>query len=342
MKRREFVAGLGSAVAWPLLARAQRAVPVFLAVVCIVLLINGLLEIGFAHQQHKISLIRIQHEQAEAAAAKIGQFIKEIESQVGWTTQLPWSSANIEQHKFDGSRVVRQVPAITELAQLDATGKEQLRQSKLALDVIGSLIDYSHEAKFTEAVAKKVYYGPVYFRRQSDVYMTLALAGIRRDAGVSVAEVGLKLIWDVISQIKVDDQGRLIAHPDISLVLRNTDMTGLTQVKAARAAAGMKADPHFAQVVDLRRRRDVPTEPVQIGKDLLGRDVLTAYAPVAPLGWLVFAELPVDEAYAPLYQALERSGALLLAGLVLAFLAALFVARRMGRSANPMPFPRIR
>jgi hypothetical protein len=212
------------------------------------------------------------------------------------------------------------------------------------MDVIGSLIDYSHEAKFTEAVAKKVYYGPVYFRRQSDVYMTLALAGIRRDAGVSVAEVNLKLIWDVISQIKVgehgqayvvDDQGRLIAHPDISLVLRNTDMTGLAQVKAARAAAGMKADPHFAQVLDLRRRRDVPTEPVQIGKDLLGRDVLTAYAPVAPLGWLVFAELPVDEAYAPLYQALERSGALLLAGLALAFLAALFSARRMGRSANP-------
>jgi hypothetical protein len=56
-----------------------------------------------------------------------------------------------------------------------------------------------------------------------------ALAGTRRDAGVSVAEVNLKLIWDVVSQIKVgergqayvvDAQGRLIAHPDISLVLR--------------------------------------------------------------------------------------------------------------------------
>ena len=85
-------------------------------------------------------------------------------------------------------------------------------------------------------MAKKVYYGPVYFRRESEPYMTLALAGTRRDAGVSVAEVNLKLIWDVVSQIKVgerghayviDAQGRLIAHPDISLVLRNTDMTRL-------------------------------------------------------------------------------------------------------------------
>jgi signal transduction histidine kinase len=299
----------------------RKYVALFLAVVFVVLLINGLLEIGFAYQQHKVSLVRIQREQAEAAAAKIGQFIKEIESQVGWTTQLPWSTGTIDQRKFDGSRVLRQVPAITELAQLDSSGKEQLRQSKLAMDVIGSHIDFSNQAKFTEAVAKKVYYGPVYFRRESEPYMTLALAGIRRDAGVSVAEVNLKLIWDVISQIKVgehgqayvvDDQGRLIAHPDISLVLRNTDMTGLAQVKAARAASG-----------------SAPTESVQIGKDLRGREVLTAYAPVAPLGWLVFAELPVDEAYAPLYQALERSGALLLAGLALAFLAAVFLARRM-------------
>jgi putative tryptophan/tyrosine transport system substrate-binding protein len=53
--------------------------------------VNGLLEIGFAYQQNKASLIRIQREQAKAAAAKIGQFIKEIESQVGWTVQVPWS-----------------------------------------------------------------------------------------------------------------------------------------------------------------------------------------------------------------------------------------------------------
>jgi signal transduction histidine kinase len=299
----------------------RKYVALFLAVVCVALLSNGLFEIYFSYGEHKASLIRIQREQAEAAAAKIGQFIKEIESQVGWTTQLPWSAGTLEQRRFDGLRLLRQVPAITELAQLDASGREQLKVSRLAMDVVASQADLSKEPKFAEAVAHKVYYGPVYFRRESEPYMTLALAGTRRDAGVSVAEVNLKLIWDVVSQIKVgehgqayvvDAQGRLIAHPDISLVLRNTDMTKLSQVKAARAAISSGA-----------------TEQVQEATDIRGRQVLTAYAPVSPLGWLVFVELPADEAYAPLYDSIKRSSALLGAGLMLAFLAGLFLARRM-------------
>ena len=296
-------------------------VSLFVAVVAVVLLSAGIFEVFFYYQEHKASLIRIQREQAEAAAAKIGQFIKEIESQLGWTTQLPWSAGSIEQRRFDALRLLRQVPAITELAQLDATGKERLRVSRLAMDVVASGSDFSSDPKFVQAAAQKVYYGPVYFRRESEPYMTLAIAGTRRDAGVSVAEVNLKLIWDVVTQIKVgergrayvvDAQGRLIAHPDISLVLRNTDMSKLAQVRAARGnTAGS------------------PSEPVQEGEDIEGREVLTAHAPVAPLGWLVFVELPAGEAYAPLYAALQRLGLVLLAALCFAVLAGMFLAGRM-------------
>jgi len=149
----------------------RKYVGLFLAVVCVALLTNGLSEFWFSFQEHKASLIRIQREQAEAAAAKISQFIKEIESQVGWTTQLPWSAGTIDQRRFDGLRLLRQVPAITELSQLDATGREQLRVSRLAMDVVASKTDFSKEPKFADAVAHKVYYGPVYFRRESEPYM---------------------------------------------------------------------------------------------------------------------------------------------------------------------------
>jgi hypothetical protein len=68
------------------------------------------------------------------------------------------------------------------------------------------------------------------------------------DAGVSVSEVSLKPVWDVIWLIKagehgvayvLDAQDRVIAHtdmygPDISLFQR--DFSNLAQVQASRAA----------------------------------------------------------------------------------------------------------
>jgi signal transduction histidine kinase/DNA-binding response OmpR family regulator len=293
-------------------------VALLVAVVVLALLANGAFEIWFSYQEHKASLIGIQREQAEGAASKIEQFITEINSQVGWTTQLPWSDSTLDQRRFDALRLLRQVPAITELAQIDASGHEQLRVSRLTMDVVGSGIDYSAKPEFTQAVAHKVYYGPVYFRRESEPYMTLSLAGTRRDTGVSIAQVNLKLIWDVVSKIKVgqrgrayvvDADGRLIAHPDISLVLRNTDMSKLAQVRSARSAGSGDA--------------------VQESEDITGNRVLTAYAQVTPLGWLVFVETPVAEAYAPLYASIQRTGYVLFGALLLAFIAGMFLARRM-------------
>src|SRR6185437_8924888 len=109
-----------------------------------------------------------------------------------------------------------------------------------------------------------------------------------------------------------DARGRLIAHPDISLVLRNSDLSGLEQFKAARLADSANSG-----------------EQVTEANDFQGRRVLTAYSPVSPLGWLIFVDLPVREAYAPLYRSLGRTGLLLAGGLILALLAGLFLARRM-------------
>src|SRR5689334_6236997 len=301
-------------------------VALFVAVVAIALLANGLFEVFFYYREHKASLIRIQHEQAEAAAAKISQFIKEIESQLGWTTQLPWSAGSPEERKislenrrFDALRLLRQVPAITELAQIDSTGKERLRVSRLAMDVVDSGLDLSKDPKFTEAVAKKVYYGPVYFRRESEPYMTLSLAGTRKDAGVSIAEVNLKLIWDVVSQIKVGEhghayvvgsQGRLIAHPDISLVLRNTDMSKLVQVQvalaeqaaiakqqeeaaaamqAAQAASGARASPQATPPPPPPRSANPATDSLQGALNIQGQEVLPAASTFAVLAGIFLA-----------------------------------------------------
>jgi signal transduction histidine kinase/CheY-like chemotaxis protein len=289
----------------------------FVLTVGIALLASGILEVWSSYRDHTAWLVRIQQAQAEAAAAKIGQFIEEIEAQLGWTEQFFWTEEAPEQRRADALRMLRMVPPIMELARLDPAGHEQVHVSRVEATVVGSDIDFSNDPKFVEAMGSGVYYGPIYFRNGTEPYMTLAVG--RRRAGATVAEISLKYIWDVVSSIRVgehgaayviDAHGKLVAHPDLSLVLRNTDLSQLDQVKSARA-------------------RNVPDDPPHLAEDMAGRQVLTANAAIAPLRWLVFVELPIDEAYAPLYASLSIRGLLLLGGLGLAVLLSLVLARRM-------------
>ena len=299
----------------------RKYVALFLAVVGLALVPKAILDAWFSYHGIESLLIRVQSEQAKSAAEKISRFVREIEGQMAWETQLPLASRRDDEWRFDAVRLLRQVPALSEIAQLDGYGRERYRISRQAMDVIGSRRDHSREPAFVQAMAQKVYYGPVYLVRQSEPYMTLALAGSQPDHGVVIGQVNLKFILDVVSRIKVGDgghayvvdaRGRLIAHPDISLVLRNTDLSNLGYIQAALASQPNSPTVQSSMVVDLK-----------------GRDVLSAHAPVSPLGWLVFVELPIHEAYAPVYHMLIRSTLLLAAGLGLACLAGLFLARRM-------------
>ena len=74
---------------------------------------------------------------------------------------------------------------------------------------------------------------------------------------------------------------------------------------------------------------DVAAERAQLAEDAQGRSVLAAHAAIAPLGWLMFVELPLAEAYAPVYASLLPTGLVLLAGLALAVLSSFMLARKM-------------
>lgn len=282
---------------------------------------NGAIEAWFFYREQTMAISRIQVEQALAGAAAISQFVSEVQNELGWTTQIPWAAGPLDQRRFDARRLLRQVPAITELTEVDATGRERMTVSRLGMDSMAGGTDVSAEAKFTEALRRKVYYGPVYMRRGSEPYMTLAVAGQRSDAGVSIAEVNLKFIWDVVSRIKVgkggrafvvDGDGRLIAHPDITLVLKGASLSDHPEVQHARSE--LEADPSPGAGIF----NGVETAPM-----------MSAYAPIVPLGWILLVELPLSEAYAPVYRSLLRSSGFLLVALCGAVLAGLVLARRM-------------
>jgi signal transduction histidine kinase len=303
----------------------RKYVIVFAGLVSGALLASGAIELYFSYYENREALVSLQREKALGVADRIDAYIKEIERQISWTTQpqLGAPSAAMYQRRVDYLRLLRQVLPITEISHLDAEGKEQLRVSRLAMDVAGSGIDYSREPKFLEAKAGKIYHGPVYFRKESEPYMTIAMAGSGKEAGVTVAEVNLKFIWDVVSQIKigkaghafvVDGQGVLIAHPDISLVLQKTTFAGLDQVQAALAAVPGSGEPR---------------SQAAIARDLKGKRVMTAYATITPLRWAVFVEQPLEEAFASLNASIQRTIILLVAGVILSVAASLVLARRM-------------
>ena len=291
----------------------------------IIALVGGMLiassavSLYFSWRENERQLLALQAEKAQAAALRIEQYVLDIEHQLGWA-ELPAPDAGgnaLQRRRLEYLKLLRQAPAITEVAWLDPAGREQLRISRLAMDTVGSGADFSRRPEFTVPKAGETYYGGVRFRKETEPYMTIARpAG---SAGVTAAEMNLKFVWDVVSRIRigsaglayvVDADGTLIAHPDISLVLRKTDLRALPQV-AALASTQAAASP--------------------LGRDLKGRETFSAHAPIRTLGWTVFVESPRTEALAPLYASITRAALLLAAGLLLAVVASFFLARALVR-----------
>src|SRR5262245_49337260 len=167
----------------------RKYVVLFASLVSTVLLASGLVELYFSYRENLDALVTLQREQAAGAAAKIEAFLRDIERQVGWASQgQVGTRQTIEQRRFEFIRLQRQVPAVTEVSQLDTAGREQLKVSRLAMDVVGSQTDFSADPRFKAARPGRPYFGPVYFRKESEPYLTLSVAG-GGDTGVTTAEV---------------------------------------------------------------------------------------------------------------------------------------------------------
>src|SRR5688572_15149749 len=113
---------------------ARKYLVIMVALVTGVLLASGAIEIYASYYENKAALGGLQREKAGGAASSIESFVREIERQLGWTTQplLVPPAAAIEQRRLDAVRLQRQVLSITEVSHLDAAGREQLRVSRLA------------------------------------------------------------------------------------------------------------------------------------------------------------------------------------------------------------------
>jgi class 3 adenylate cyclase len=291
----------------------------FVAVV-VLLLANGASEGWFGYRDQRLFLSQRLHSEAMSTASKIQSFLDDITDQLQWTVQLAWRDGMEERQRFDVLRLLRQVPAVLEVMRVDGNGIERLHVSRVDTDVVNGGIDRSNDPAVIGARAGRIWYGPVTLYAGSEPHITIAVAGAREVNGITIAVINLKLIWDVISAIHVgqsgdafvlDRSGRLVAHPDISLVLRGDN------------------DPAAARLKQLQQAAIAGGDKTAEGSNAESRWVIAAMAPVPGPDWMAFVEEPTSEALTPIRAALWRTGLLLLAGAFFAAVLAYLLARRM-------------
>lgn len=270
---------------------ARQWAPSLLLVTALAFVAGGAIDLAYTWRQSEAQIASLQREKAEAAAAQIERLLAAVQDKLAWS--MDPAAGSPEQRRADSLRLLRQVPEVTEVAQLDADGKELMWVSRLARDRIAEGIDYANDPRYVEARKRKSYVGPVQFRKASEPYVSLALAH-RVNGGVVLAEVSLRGVTDAIRAVRlgetgyayvVDGSGRLVAGPDAPA--ERPHDTGLT-----------------------------------------GVPVLSAQAAVPTPGWRVFVEWPVAEARQPLWSALLRGACVLGLGLASVLLAGVAARRR--------------
>jgi adenylate cyclase len=281
------------------------------------LILGAVVEASFGYGDQRRQITEVLRAEAHSATDRIEAFIDGIRDQLGWVVQFPWASGEDDRHRIDALRLLQQVPAIVSLSLVDELGIERVFVSRLRLNRMGRGMDMSADPAVIGARASKVWYGPVQYQHDSEPYMRIAVTGNLPAAGIAIADVNLKLIWDVIAAIRigntghaivVDESGRLIAHPDISLVLR-----------------GRSGSSDFSRI---KRLLETTTGIAVVAGDE-GKPVVALSMQAADVGWTVIAMQPIFEAFASIYAALWRSLILIVIGALIALALAYWRAHRM-------------
>ena len=86
-----------------------------------------------------------------AAASRIEQYIHQINPQLTYAALPQLDATDGELRRIEFLKLLRQAPEVTDIAQLDAQGREQIAVSRLGMDVVASGKDRSQEPAFVNA-----------------------------------------------------------------------------------------------------------------------------------------------------------------------------------------------
>ncbi|HWO43844.1 MAG TPA: GAF domain-containing protein [Candidatus Eisenbacteria bacterium] len=293
------------------------------------LFINTVAGTYYTRSLIKKSAAALQRETAYRLSHEIEEFMESKQRRlVDFATTASFLGLSGEQQRVLALLLLKNDLSFTEIAVLDANGREVLKVSERTVHLREDLSDQSGSEEFTKAMAGHAYISPVYSSEKAEPFVTLSVPiklGPSRIIGVVAAEANLKTLWEVIGRVRfgnagyaylVDGHGNLIAHRDSSLVLKRLNLAHLREVREFLQTPGA-ADP----------------TPSEESTGLAGDSVITTYAPLRKLGWAVILEEPVALALKEMETLQRYAIVLLCAGLVVGALVISWASRRI---TNPI------
>ncbi len=232
------------------------------------------ISIYFSYQENKSALASLQHEKALAAASRIEQYIRQIEQQLAYAALPQLDASDVELRRIEFLKLLRQAPEVTDIAQLDADGREQIAVSRLGMDSVDSGKDRSQEPAFRNAKRGQPWFGPVYFRKETEPYMTIAI----RSGGDNGPGDGRRRQPQV-------HLGRRVAHQDRRQGQGLRRRRQRLPDRRPGHRPGAAQDQPVASCRTSRPRIEARSAdaPAMLSTDLAGTEVLTSVAPIEPL-----------------------------------------------------------
>jgi signal transduction histidine kinase len=281
----------------------------------------------YIQKQIKKDSFELQSEIATLVAGRIDAYVhQKIERLSDSAVSMSLHPVGSKEQELLAVLMLKNDTGFTDASILDAKGMEVAKVSERKVYTPGEHSDQSGSEKFKKAIEGKIYISPVYTSDRAEPYVILALplkATHQDIIGVLSVEANLKFLWEIIGNIHfgvagyaylVDRHGNLIAHKDPSLVLRRTNLSHLPEVQEF-----------------LRNPVEPDPTPTNEASGIMGKPVLTTYAPLRRLGWAVILEEPLDMALADVKMVGHFALLLMAIGLSVGAIVIVWVANRISR-----------
>lgn len=277
----------------------------------------------------KKEIVAIHFGIAQNSRDKVQGFLDENVKSLNDLAQIISEIEEGREKKVIIDRFLKERKVFTQITTTDSEGQEILKISKFSVFTSEDLKDISWSESFARAIEGEIYLSAVYSSENYDPFLTISLPikpSPDQIAGVLSAELSLREIWDIVSEIKVgeagliylvDSHGYLIAHPDIQLVLKKANL--LKRRVVEEVIIGKK------NVTGLDSTEEYVNEK--------GEKVCVVGLPLEKVGWGIFVEDPTKDTWSS-YRAIRDLGLIsiivAISLFLILFLGVMVLARTLG------------